>query len=87
MLFPQYPGYPLKKGDEGENVQIIQDCLDYIFTKYPLSDNICSEQNFGIKTHSAVKSFQKVVNLDDDGIVGEKTWNAILTMANFFSNS
>lgn len=87
MYFPRYGGTAFKKGDSGREVKMMQDCLDSIFTKYPLSDNICGEPDFGIKTERAVKCLQRVVGLETDGVIGPATWDAILTLANFFSNS
>ncbi len=56
----------LKKGNSGKDVQTIQRAL------HMLDDGI-----FGRMTEDAVKEFQKSHGLKVDGIVGDKTWDAI----------
>jgi hypothetical protein len=53
----------IKKGSKGESVRTLQD-----FLKIPV------DGNFGPKTESAVKSYQKKNGLVVDGVVGPKTW-------------
>ena len=69
-----YPGYPVKRGDSGIQVQIVQFYLNqtavYVNTIIPV--NI--DGKFGATTEKSVKLFQRYFNLDEDGIVGEKTW-------------
>lgn len=57
----------LKKGSKGEDVKILQKALNIA----PV------DGDFGIKTESAVKAFQKSKGLVADGIVGNKTWEAL----------
>lgn len=63
----------LQNGARGAHVQDLQSALnDY---DYALSvDGI-----FGTNTKDAVRQFQKQQKLDADGIVGKKTWAALLT--------
>jgi N-acetylmuramoyl-L-alanine amidase len=58
----------LRKGSRGEQVKILQRHLHLI------DDGI-----FGVLTRDAVIAFQKSHGLVADGIVGSKTWNAILS--------
>jgi len=56
----------LKLGSKGEAVKTLQEFL-----------KITTDGNFGPKTESAVKSWQKSHGLLADGIVGSKTWAAM----------
>jgi hypothetical protein len=56
----------LKLGSKGKSVEDLQKYL-----------KIKVDGDFGKKTEEAVKNFQKSKNLTDDGVVGEKTWNAM----------
>jgi putative chitinase len=57
----------LKKGDNNENVKLLQKKLGL----EPVG-------NFGPKTEEAVKAFQKKNGLTADGIVGDGTWGKIM---------
>ncbi len=87
MIFPEYPGTVLKLGSTGNDVLIMQDCIDTIIEKYPFYNNIAGDGIFGNETKMAVESFQALVGLEKDGVIGNKTWNSVLSLANFFSNS
>ena len=53
----------LKKGSKGESVKTLQEFL-----------KITVDGDFGPKTESAVKAFQKKTGLTVDGVVGKNTW-------------
>jgi hypothetical protein len=53
----------LKKGSKGESVRTLQEFL-----------KITVDGDFGPKTESAVKSYQKKTGLTVDGVVGKNTW-------------
>lgn len=57
----------LKKGDNNENVKLLQSKL-----------GVDPVGNFGPATEAAVKAFQAKNGLTADGIVGDKTWNLIM---------
>jgi mannosyl-glycoprotein endo-beta-N-acetylglucosaminidase len=63
----------LRLGSEGKDVRYLQTILNY----YGYSLKI--DGIFGKKTEDAVKKFQKSRRLRVDGIVGPKTWTALLT--------
>lgn len=69
------PGKPtLRRGSRGEYVTLLQTMLvqrGYDIGKWG------ADGSFGAATESAVKSFQKDHGLTSDGIVGEKTWDAL----------
>ena len=73
-----YPGQPLRLGDKGEDVKVIQMQLNRIRKNYPGIPEITNENGeFNEATKNAVKVFQKIFNLSQDGIVGKKTWYKI----------
>ena len=72
-----YPGTPLKKGDSGESVRIIQRQLNRIAPDYPFFGRTNTDGIFGQDTEDVVKKFQKQFNLTADGIVGRSTWYKI----------
>jgi murein L,D-transpeptidase YcbB/YkuD len=65
----------LRKGSNGTEVRELQKMLNKI--GYDL--NI--DGDFGTNTESAVKHFQKSLQLTEDGIVGSITYNAIVEMS------
>lgn len=62
----------IKNGSKGADVKTLQAKLNEI-GKYGLS----VDGDFGSKTETAVKDFQKKTGLSVDGIVGPKTWAAL----------
>lgn len=68
----EWPRYHIAKGMSDGNVSIIQKRLSNLEYSIGPIDGI-----FGEKTEIAVKDFQKINRLDDDGIVGRDTWNAL----------
>lgn len=72
-----YPGSPLQVGSSGEKVRQMQRQLNVIAGAYPLIPKIAEDGIFGSDTEEAVKVFQKIFGLTQDGIVGFKTWYKI----------
>ncbi|MEI2579779.1 peptidoglycan-binding domain-containing protein [Scytonema sp. PRP1] len=69
-----YKGAPvdmpiLKKGSKGDLVVTIQKIL---LTTKDYSGS--ADGDFGVRTETAVKAFQKRVGLPQDGVVGDRTW-------------
>jgi len=62
----------LSPGSKGEDVKLLQEILN----SYGYSLKV--DGDFGSSTEAAVKKFQKSRGLVADGIVGPKTWNALL---------
>lgn len=72
-----YPGFPLDIGSTGEDVSKIQEQLNRISDNFPLIPKIAVDGIFGERTQNAVKVFQSVFGLTQDGIVGSRTWYKI----------
>ncbi len=75
---PSYPGTPLRLGSVGEEVSDIQRQLNRIAVNYPGIPRIPNPDGvFEQNTLAAVRKFQSVFNLAQDGIVGKETWYKI----------
>lgn len=62
----------IQRGSKGEEVKLLQTKLNE-FGKYGLF----ADGDFGPKTETAVKNFQKINKLGVDGIAGPQTWTAL----------
>lgn len=77
-IVASYPGYLQRRGSQGEYVRAIQRQLLRIRQDYPAIPAISSSTGyFGPETETAVRAFQKIFNLTQDGIVGPATWYAL----------
>lgn len=75
---PSYPGYALRLGDAGNEVQLKQVQLNRISRNYPAIPKIYPVDGvFGQETEDAVREFQKIFGLTVDGIIGNATWYRI----------
>lgn len=72
-----YPGYDLTVGSTGESVRMVQDFLNRISQNYPLIPKVAVDGVFGQSTAEAVRVFQSVFNLPQNGIVDYSTWYRI----------
>lgn len=72
-----YPGFPLSVGSVGSNVLKIQEQLNAISNNYPLIPKLAPDGIFGEATQNAVRVFQSVFGLSQDGIIGPRTWYRI----------
>lgn len=61
----------IKRGSKGDDVVILQHLLNVEGYKVTI------DGDFGQRTETAVKMFQQAHNLEQDGIVGAKTWAAL----------
>lgn len=80
----KYPGYLIKNGSQGRNVIFIQNALNALGEKIPGLTAIRVDGYFGPGTESAVRLFQTYYGLTPDGIVGEQTWNKLVSEYNDF---
>lgn len=80
-LEESYPGFSLRRGNGGRDVATIQVALNQISQNYPSIPKIYPVDGiFGEQTENAVKRFQRIFNLTEDGIVGKATWYKIISL-------
>ena len=76
-----YPGYPIRLGASGPEVSVIQTSLNRISRNYPAIPKIPAVTGvFGQATENAVRTFQQVFGLTEDGVVGKATWYALVRL-------
>ena len=75
-----YPGFPLRRGDSGDAVTVIQSELNTISRSYPAIPRVDVDGVFGESTERAVRAFQRIFDLTPDGVVGQATWNRFVTL-------
>ncbi|MBR3692991.1 MAG: peptidoglycan-binding protein [Erysipelotrichales bacterium] len=74
----KYPGTALKEGNRGIYVYALQVYLALISQFYETIDTPTIDSVFGRTTKNIVIQFQKEFGLEQDGVVGESTWNKIV---------
>lgn len=80
---PSYPGTPLRLGDNGNDVLTKQIQLNRISRNYPAIPKIGTTDGvFAVSTDEAVRAFQRIFGLTEDGIIGKETWYRITFLYN-----
>jgi peptidoglycan hydrolase-like protein with peptidoglycan-binding domain len=79
FIFPRHPtDYSLGRGDENIYVGVVQLLLREIVTLYGEdADLLPLDGVFGESTERAVKDFQRIQRLPEDGRVDRITWNRL----------
>lgn len=72
-----WPGYELTIGSSGDKVRQMQQQLARIARNYPAIPKTTADGVYGAQTQEAVKTFQKIFNLPQTGVVDYATWYAI----------
>lgn len=72
-VFPEV----LKEGDTGNYILNLQYLLNYVGQYYDTIPVVEIDGVFGPDTLAAVKALQRTFGLEEDGIVGVRTWNAL----------
>lgn len=73
------PKIPLRRGSVGNNVQLIKVRLNRISTNFPEIPKLYPINGiFNSDTETAVRTFQRLFGLTEDGVVGRTTWYEIL---------
>lgn len=75
-----FPGTNLRIGSSGSDVLKMQRFLNVIGRQYPSIPVLKEDNFFGYKTEQAVRIFQRLFALSDDGIIGVLTWNKIVSV-------
>lgn len=76
---PSLPYRSLRLGNFGDDVRTVQLRLNRISSNYPSIPKIYPVDGvFGLSTENAVREFQRIFDLTQDGIVGPATWYKIL---------
>jgi peptidoglycan hydrolase-like protein with peptidoglycan-binding domain len=77
------PLIPLRQGSVNDNVRTVQLRLNRIGKNYPSIPKIPEADGiFGSQTEAAVRRFQQIFGLTEDGIVGRGTWYYIRRIYN-----
>ena len=77
------PPVPLRFGSVGNEVRQVQLRLNRIARNYPAIPLITPPDGvFDSRTEEAVRAFQRIFNLSEDGIVGRATWYRLIYIAN-----
>lgn len=76
--FESYPGIPLRLGLSSNEVRTLQLRLNRISANYPAIPKIDPVNGiFDQNTEQAVRAFQRIFQLSEDGVVGKQTWYRI----------
>ncbi len=75
-----YPGTPLRIGSDNDAVLLLQEYINVIAEVYPEVNSVSLTGYFGTQTDSAVKAIQALSDIEQNGIVGAVTWNAITSL-------
>ena len=76
-----YPGTPLRQGSKGPYVLNMQARLNEISVLYTAMEKLSLDGIFGQKTADATRLFQKQFGLNPDEVIGELTWNKIVSVS------
>ncbi|MCL1936076.1 MAG: peptidoglycan-binding protein [Defluviitaleaceae bacterium] len=76
---PPYPGFLIGFGSRGNYVLQIQQALNQVARNHPNIPKVSEDSIFGNGTQNAVKAFQSEFGLGSDGIVGQQTWNTLMS--------
>ncbi len=77
LVLKPYPGRVIRQGSSGENVLYVQMLLNRTRPVFVTIPKLEEDGIFGTGMRSAVREFQRLFGLNDDGVVGRDTWNAL----------
>lgn len=72
-----WPGYDLNIGASGEKVRQIQQQINRIAQNYPAIPKVTADGIYGPATAEAVRTFQRIFDLSESGVVDYPTWYSI----------
>ena len=73
----EYPNDVLRFGSRGEKVELLQYMLNTLSEFYDSVPSVEITGYFGNQTENSVVALQKQFGLTTDGVVGERTWEAL----------
>lgn len=71
----------IKEGSKGKYVSDLQKYLNTVAEKYPSIPKLIVDGVFGEKTKNSVLVFQKLFDLEPDGVVGVVTWDTLYNIS------
>jgi len=84
---PEYPGVLMSNGSRGASVAVMQGQLNTIRARFPTIPQLATDGAFGPVTERAVRTFQELVGITVNGIIGPVTWDYIVSVRNAVSMS
>ena len=79
-VFAPYPGIPLTMGARGNAVMTLQNHINDVVPVFANISPVNATGNYGPNTKTAVTELQSRMNLPQNGLVDENTWNGIERM-------
>lgn len=77
---PVYPGIALRVGSSGSNVSLMQSYLNAIKNgMFPSLTRLNVDGKYGQRTKNTVIQYQGLSGLVQDGVIGQNTWDAIVS--------
>ena len=84
---PPFPGVPLQVGTRSDDVRLMQTYLNTIARANPSIEILVVDGIFGPRTQAAVREFQRIFGLTQDGIIGQNTWYRIVDEFNLLQGA
>ncbi len=78
--FARYPGVPLSMGARGNAVMTLQNHINDIVPVFSQMSSVSATGNYGPNTRTVVTELQAQMNLPQNGVVDENTWDGIERM-------
>ncbi|MCL2619497.1 MAG: peptidoglycan-binding protein [Defluviitaleaceae bacterium] len=79
---PPFPGTPIRQGDRGENVRLIQNAINRLVPCNPgRLWQLTEDGNFGAMTRDAIFTFQSIFSMPITGVVDATTWDLLMSKA------
>jgi peptidoglycan hydrolase-like protein with peptidoglycan-binding domain len=72
-----YPEEELSRGDSGSNVYYVQRLVNALSSVYSELPELSLDGIYGRETERAVRAFQRIVGLNETGVVDRDTWNLL----------
>lgn len=85
VVDPAYPGTALRRGSSSTDVSLMQTYLNALNAQYPQIGRLTVDGKYGSSTEAAVRRYQAIKGLSADGVIGQNTWNAIVSEYNTYN--